>query len=49
ALVSLLVTVADITVGNIGAAFWGLLAGLLVAWLLERPDFIPEVADTPEG
>ena len=39
ALVSLLVTVADITIGNIGAAFWGLLAGLLVAWLLERPDF----------
>ena len=39
ALVSLLVTVADITIGNIGAAFWGLIAGLLVAWLLERPDF----------
>ncbi len=39
ALVSLLVTVADITIGNIGAAFWGLLAGLLVAWLLERADF----------
>lgn len=42
ALVSLLVTVADITIGNIGAAFWGLLAGLLVAWLLERADFEPE-------
>ncbi|MDP9096692.1 MAG: benzoate/H(+) symporter BenE family transporter [Pseudomonadota bacterium] len=41
ALVSLLVTVADITVGNIGAAFWGLIAGLLVAWLLERSDFAP--------
>jgi benzoate membrane transport protein len=39
ALVSLLVTVADITIGNIGAAFWGLIAGLLVAWLLERHDF----------
>ena len=39
ALVSLLVTVADITVANIGAAFWGLIAGLLVAWLLERHDF----------
>lgn len=39
ALVSLLVTVADITIGNIGAAFWGLIAGLLVAWLLERQDF----------
>lgn len=39
ALISLLVTVADITIGNIGAAFWGLIAGLLVAWLLERSDF----------
>ena len=39
ALVSLLVTVADITIANIGAAFWGLIAGLLVAWLLERHDF----------
>ena len=36
ALVSLIVTVADITIGNIGAAFWGLIAGLLVAWLLEH-------------
>lgn len=43
ALVSLLVTVADITIGNIGAAFWGLLAGLLVAWLLERSDFAPDL------
>lgn len=47
ALVSLLVTVADITVGNIGAAFWGLLAGLLVAWLLERADFAPDAAGEP--
>ncbi len=41
ALVSFLVTVADVTVLNIGAAFWGLLAGLIVAWLLERSDFAP--------
>ena len=39
ALVSLLVTVADVTIANVGAAFWGLIAGLLVAWLLERNDF----------
>ncbi len=39
ALISLLVTVADITIGNIGAAFWGLVAGIAVAWLLERADF----------
>jgi benzoate membrane transport protein len=39
ALVTFMVTVADITVMNIGAAFWGLVAGLVVSWLLERPDF----------
>jgi benzoate membrane transport protein len=39
ALVSFLVTVADVTVLNIGAAFWGLIAGLVIAWLLERGDF----------
>lgn len=39
ALVSLLVTVADQSLLNIGAAFWGLVAGLLVSWLLERRDF----------
>jgi benzoate membrane transport protein len=31
--------VADIAVFNIGAAFWGLIAGLAVAWLLESADF----------
>lgn len=39
ALVTFVVTVADINVLSIGAAFWGLVAGLLVSWLLERPDF----------
>jgi benzoate membrane transport protein len=39
ALVSLLVTVADLSLLNIGAAFWGLVAGFLVAWCMERPDF----------
>jgi benzoate membrane transport protein len=33
------VTVADVSVFNIGAAFWGLVAGLVVSVLLERPDF----------
>jgi benzoate membrane transport protein len=42
ALVTFVVTVADIKILNIGAAFWGLLAGLAVAWLLERSDFTPE-------
>jgi benzoate membrane transport protein len=39
ALVSFLVTVADLPLFNIGAAFWGLVAGIAVAWLLERRDF----------
>lgn len=38
-LVALLVTVADRGVLNIGAAFWGLLAGIAVSNLLERGDF----------
>lgn len=39
ALVALLVTVADLGLFNIGAAFWGLVAGLVFSWLLERDDF----------
>jgi benzoate membrane transport protein len=39
ALVTFAVTVADVTIWNIGAAFWGLVAGWAVAGLLERTDF----------
>ena len=39
ALVAFLVTVADLGLLNIGAAFWGLLAGFAISWLLERHDF----------
>jgi benzoate membrane transport protein len=53
ALVTFVVTVSDVTVAGIGAAFWGLLSGLAVAWLLERPDFrrdgeraVPDVRST---
>jgi benzoate membrane transport protein len=42
ALVTFVVTVADITVLNIGAPFWGLVAGMTVSWLLERFDFTTE-------
>ena len=38
ALVAFLVTVADVTVANIGAPFWGLVLGFGVSWLLERRD-----------
>ncbi len=40
ALVSLLVTVTDIAVFNIGAAFWGLVAGFVVSWMMEKHDFV---------
>lgn len=40
ALISLLVTVADIGALNIGAAFWGLAAGFTVSWLIEKRDFV---------
>ena len=39
ALVAFLVTVADLPLFNIGAAFWGLVAGIVVSRLLERDDF----------
>ena len=39
ALVTFLVTVADVAIFNIGAAFWGLLFGFATSWLLERGDF----------
>lgn len=47
ALVSLLVTVADLSLLNIGAAFWGLVAGIGVSWLLERPDFEAQFSEPP--
>ncbi|TMH35887.1 MAG: benzoate transporter [Betaproteobacteria bacterium] len=40
ALVAFLVTVADVGLFNIGAAFWGLLAGFAVSWWLERQHFV---------
>jgi benzoate membrane transport protein len=39
ALITFLVTVSDLTLFNIGAAFWGLVFGVIASWLLERDDF----------
>ncbi len=39
ALVSFVVTVADVPIANIGAPFWGLAFGFALSWLLERKDF----------
>jgi benzoate membrane transport protein len=39
ALVTFLVTVADVPIFNVGAPFWGLVLGFAISWLLERADF----------
>ena len=39
AVITFVVTVADVPVLSVGAPFWGLLAGLAVSSLLERADF----------
>ena len=39
ALVTFLVTVADVPIFSIGAPFWGLVFGYAVSWLMERADF----------
>ncbi len=39
ALVTFLMTVANVPIFNVGAAFWGLVLGVAVSWLLERADF----------
>lgn len=45
ALITFIVTVSDITLLNIGAAFWGLVAGLIGSLLLERPHFAESARD----
>jgi benzoate membrane transport protein len=42
ALVAFLVTVADVPLLNVGAAFWGLVSGIIISILLERADFTSE-------
>lgn len=39
ALITFLVTVADVPIFSIGAPFWGLVIGIAVSWALEREDF----------
>ena len=39
ALVAFVVTASNVAFWNIGAAFWGLVAGVAVSWLLERSDW----------
>lgn len=39
ALLTFIVTVANVAIFNIGAPFWGLVFGFALSWLLERKDF----------
>lgn len=39
ALVTFLVTLADVPIFNLGAPFWGLVFGCAISWLLERADY----------
>jgi benzoate membrane transport protein len=39
ALICFLLTVADVPIFNIGAAFWGLVIGIGASWLLERDEW----------
>lgn len=47
ALVTLLVTLADVPIARVGAPFWGLVAGFAISWLLERGDFRSLAPTTP--
>ena len=38
-MVAFLVTAAGVPMASIGAAFWGLVAGFTVSWLMEKRDF----------
>jgi len=49
ALVSLLVTLSGITIWNIGAPFWGLIIGLLVAVVVERADWREHLTQKPSA
>lgn len=39
ALIAFVVTASNVTFLNIGAAFWGLVAGVAASWLMERADW----------
>ena len=49
ALVSFVVTVADVPIAGIGAPFWALVFGFAASWLLERDDFRQRAADSVAG
>jgi benzoate membrane transport protein len=47
ALLTFIITVANVAIFNIGAPFWGLVSGFACSWLLERTDFQSKTAGPP--
>ncbi len=39
AMMAFMVTVSNVTFFNIGSAFWGLVAGCVLSFIMERQDF----------
>jgi benzoate membrane transport protein len=48
ALITFLVTLADVPILNLGSPFWGLILGCATSWLLERTDYARTLAGTPD-
>ena len=46
ALITFLVTLADVPIFNLGAPFWGLLLGCATSWMLERTDYARTLSAT---
>jgi benzoate membrane transport protein len=44
ALITFLVTLADVPIFNLGAPFWGLVIGCVVAWTLERDEYVESLS-----
>ena len=47
ALITFLVTLANLPILSLGAPFWGLLFGCIVSWMLERDDYVAQITHRP--
>ena len=49
ALITFLVTLADVPIFNLGAPFWGLVFGCATSWILEREDYTRALSGTADS
>ncbi len=49
ALITFLVTLADVPIFNLGAPFWGLVIGCATSWGLERADYLRSLSGTTDS